>query len=344
MSDVPFFVPALQRGKIADVDHLHGPDTLSIRVISGVLASAGKAYLLKGEIMCRDSPTDPQSLVAIKVILNLSTGESPGERIRRELAVVKHVRHPYILPYVGVFSTDVYTLIVSVFMDDGNLLEYLKMNPVKREPLIFQIAIAVNYLHVTDGIVHGDLKCENVLVSHDGKAQLADFGFSTPAEKSRLEDTTAMGIRLSNTLRFAAPELLLDDAKASSGKIKSKTTQADVYAFGMLVLQAFSGERPWPGVDDQGVIIKVADEKATHPRLPSATAAGLSNMWWKLCQDCWQYKPEKRPSMLDVETRIHSITGLTDPEQIATAGTGTESRAQTPTGGARFRWPWSKSK
>ncbi|EJD47448.1 kinase-like protein, partial [Auricularia subglabra TFB-10046 SS5] len=93
------------------------------------------------------------------------------------------------------------------------------------------------YLHTFPRVVHGDLKCENVLVSEDGKALLTDFGLSTTIDKLVSDTTTRTEIRHWNTLRFAAPELLFDAARSTSGRLRSKTPETDVYAFGMLAVQ-----------------------------------------------------------------------------------------------------------
>lgn len=77
---------------------------------------------------------------------------------------------------------------------------------------------------------------ENVLVSDDGDALIADLGLSTLVDKTANEATTVSVIRLRVTLRFAAPELL-DDTLISEGLMRSKTPASDVYAFGMLMLQ-----------------------------------------------------------------------------------------------------------
>lgn len=85
---------------------------------------------------------------------------------------------------------------------------------------------------------------ENVLVSDDGQAVLADFGLSTAMDKSASDVTTTMNIRNQSTLPFCAPELLLDQAEAvdAAGQTRrrSKTSATDIYAFGMLLLQVSS--------------------------------------------------------------------------------------------------------
>ncbi|EJD37476.1 kinase-like protein [Auricularia subglabra TFB-10046 SS5] len=141
----------------------------------------------------------------------------------------------------------------STAIDNGATAKIYRGNIVASEPLavavkifgqmmgtveqeIFQVAEAMDHLHTNEQLVHGDLKCANVLISDFGDALLADFGLSTFAEKSQTNSTTLTGIRQMHTVRFAAPELLLgsDTPSAEPG---SKTRHSDVYAFGMLVLE-----------------------------------------------------------------------------------------------------------
>ncbi|EJD47437.1 kinase-like protein, partial [Auricularia subglabra TFB-10046 SS5] len=161
------------------------------------------------------------------------------QRVRREVSIVKKANHPFIVPFFGAADLGDQLVIVSLFMRNGNLLQYLAHHPSPdRHLLVLQVADAVCYLHAFLGIVHGDLKCENVLVSDDGDALLTDFGLSTVIDKSDSDATTKTCIRQSLTVRFAAPELLKDNARSPSSRhIRSKTPESDVYAFGMLALQ-----------------------------------------------------------------------------------------------------------
>ncbi|EJD47434.1 kinase-like protein [Auricularia subglabra TFB-10046 SS5] len=282
------------------------------------MARGGTAVILKGDVVS-SAPDDDRLVVALKVVVDVAKDDSHHyhERIRRELAAVQQIEHRFILPFLGVVMGSTYTILVSQFMENGDLLEYLKSNPgARRRPLIIQVADAVNYLHTRAGLVHGDLKCQNVLVSPHGDAQLADFGLSTIVDKSRATDTTTLGIRQSYTLQFAAPELLSDEAKAPSGKTRSKTPQTDVFAFGRLVLQAFSGTVPWPDLPLHAVFHKVL--RNTTPERPDASALGLSDQWWSVCVSCWQSKPRERPTMGEImlelsetsdQARAGSISG-----------------------------------
>ncbi|EJD47441.1 kinase-like protein, partial [Auricularia subglabra TFB-10046 SS5] len=146
--------------------------------------------------------------------------------------------HPFIVQFFGAADLGDQVVIVLPFMRHGNLVQYLRNNPLAdRHFLLLQVADAVCYLHESLGIVHGDLKCENVLVSDEGYALLTDFGLSTFIDKPESEATTMTDVRGWNTLRFAAPELLDDSARSATNRIRSKTPESDVYAFGMLILQ-----------------------------------------------------------------------------------------------------------
>ncbi|EJD37462.1 kinase-like protein, partial [Auricularia subglabra TFB-10046 SS5] len=161
--------------------------------------------------------------------------------LRRELYAVRHVRHRHILHFVGTAQFDLRMVIASPFMENGNLLTYVKQHcAADRKMLILQVAEAVDHLHNKEGLVHGDLKCENVLVSQVGSAVLADFGLATFIDKAEASTTTATGIRMRSSIAFAAPELLFGDIDAATDlgpRTRSKTPQTDVYAFGMLIVQ-----------------------------------------------------------------------------------------------------------
>lgn len=130
---------------------------------------------------------------------------------------------------------------------------------------------------------------------------------------------------------FPAPELLIDNAQSSSRdslsmRVRSKTPQSDVYAFGMLVLQTFTGRLPWPDCSSEIVMMKLlAPKRAVHPR-PGAniTALGLSDAWWDVCLACWEFDPERRPSIGDVWSKLRETER---PDRITFEGHSARVRA-----------------
>ncbi|KAJ3576477.1 hypothetical protein NP233_g402 [Leucocoprinus birnbaumii] len=133
----------------------------------------------------------------------------------KELILWAHSSHPNVLPFYGVFLESVGGLqricLVSPFMKNGTLHDYAPRLPQKsRLPLISDVINGLQYIHIL-GIVHSDLKGQNVLISDEGRGFITDFG------ASHIITTTATATTSSvhSTLRFAAPELMQDGAQPS---------------------------------------------------------------------------------------------------------------------------------
>lgn len=177
---------------------------------------------------------DGESTQIVAVKLFGSMMEDHQEMLVREMQAARRVSlrgHESILPFIGSATSGAQTALVSHYMKNGNLLEYFKakqdVEKVDKKRLILQVASAVNHLHSVEGLVHGDLKCANVLVSDSGDALLADFGLSTFIEKAKTSATTVVSVRQRYTVQFAAPEILNDTA-GQPERLRSKTRETDV--------------------------------------------------------------------------------------------------------------------
>lgn len=100
-----------------------------------------------------------------------------------------------------------------------------------------QVASGLCYLHDEARIVHGDIKAENVLITDEGHALLADFGLSTTVTAG--PSNTTENVRQRYTLAYCAPEIVDDTAEdpIAPGVKRSKTKMSDVYAYGVLLYQ-----------------------------------------------------------------------------------------------------------
>ncbi|KZV97043.1 kinase-like protein [Exidia glandulosa HHB12029] len=287
-----------------------------VEVLSADVHDYGaSAVILRGQLVHA-----PQALYVALKVFRAALSTADRTLLRRELDACSQVQHRHILTFMGTASWGYNTILVAPYMKNGNLSKYLEAHPhADRATLILQVGDAVRFLHddARPGRVHGDLKCENVLVSDSGNAFLADFGLTTTRDKTENDPTTVTEIRQHHTLRFAAPELLMDSAEdgtlspltaGPTRRPRSKTTATDVYAFGMTMLQAYSGEVPWRGISNMKVYVEV--ERGQAPPRPSARLVaplGFTDEHWNLCLRCWSRNPELRPSMRRV---VRTLDGL----------------------------------
>ncbi|SCV72964.1 BQ2448_6889 [Microbotryum intermedium] len=176
--------------------------------------------------------------VAIKLIKrgNVDTAQR-GEKVRREIEVLKAVRHPNIVRLYDVIETDKYIGIVLEYASGGELFDhilahrYLKERDASR--LFAQLISGVGYLHAK-GIVHRDLKLENLLLDRNRNVQITDFGFA-----NRFEDAGRDLMATScGSPCYAAPELVVQEGKYVG-------TAVDVWSCGVILYAMLAGYLPY---------------------------------------------------------------------------------------------------
>ncbi|KAG9092573.1 hypothetical protein FS749_015608 [Ceratobasidium sp. UAMH 11750] len=166
--------------------------------------------------------------VAIKCLrlFSISTGHNlkVHKHAARELYAWSKFHHENVLDLFGLALFQNQIAMVSPWMEHGSLVTYVAHNPdINIHALCAQVAEGLAYVH-SQGVVHGDIKGANVLISQSGTAKLTDFGCTT------IQQDATVGFTQTGThnfsLRWAAPELLTDDDAAS--------VASDVYALGMV--------------------------------------------------------------------------------------------------------------
>ncbi|KAG8894274.1 hypothetical protein FRB99_001368 [Tulasnella sp. 403] len=211
------------------------------------------------------------------------------ERFIREANIWRALQHPNVLRFLGACKIDGALYLVSPFMCNGTVMEFIRRHSYKADRIGFirEIASALDYLHA-QCIIHGDLKGVNILVSDNGHALLCDFGLSRMDHV--VTSTTMKGV---GSVRWQAPEIW-------NGAPKSFKT--DVYAFGMTAVEILSGDIPFKKyVENVAVITAVLIYGERPDKAPIASPEGVSYEGiWRIASDCWQKDPEKRPSMSGV--------------------------------------------
>lgn len=169
--------------------------------------------------------------VVIKTLLS----NTPEQRqaFMKEAQIWFMLNHPNVVRLCGACHVGMRPFFVCENAEEGTLERYLAQNG--REHWVWvrlhQAALGLQYLH-DRGVVHGDLKGNNILVGANMEAMLIDFGLS---ELMREQDATN-GISARGAYRWKAPECL-------NGVRPSYAS--DVFSFGMCIVEAVSGEYPW---------------------------------------------------------------------------------------------------
>ncbi|CAE6447433.1 unnamed protein product [Rhizoctonia solani] len=215
----------------------------------------------------------------------------------KELHAWAKCQHPNVLPLLGMVEFRDQIAMVSPWMKNGDLRNYLRQHPqADRCHLCYDICDGLVYLHGMN-IVHGDLKGANVLISESGKAMLSDFGNSLVEDNTIRFTATTRDVACSS--RWAAPEILEGAATSYS---------ADVFALGM---EAITGDVPYRELGrEQAVIATILIKKANPVRpavyIPQNSAHG--DFLWDLLTKCWAYEPTDRPPAEEVKSLMTQIT------------------------------------
>ncbi|KIO30931.1 hypothetical protein M407DRAFT_222057, partial [Tulasnella calospora MUT 4182] len=210
-------------------------------------------------------------------------------RFEREATLWTHLDHPHILPFIGIYRADGYIHLTSPFMENGNLAHYIETNPAtERSSFLFESADAVTYLH-SKGIVHGDIKARNILISASRHAILCDFGLAKWAHSVTGSASKGMG-----TVRWQSPELL---------KGQSRCFASDTYAFGITIAEVLSGKIPFAEFSGwtEGAIIHavLSGERPALEPAHSPTGKPYERLW-NMAASCWIEEPNFRPAMAEV--------------------------------------------
>ncbi|KAE9402996.1 hypothetical protein BT96DRAFT_990639 [Gymnopus androsaceus JB14] len=193
----------------------------------------------------------------------------------------RQLKHPNILPLLGV-NTDLFSpsfCLISPWMENGNIISYLKQNPMHNRYKVFlEIAAGLSYLHSRNPpIIHGDIRGANILVTDDLQCCLADFGLALVTADSRSSWATATTSTMKGAIRWMAPE--------------------DIYAFGCTIVEILTLRLPFHDEKTDAAVLYslIAGERPTRPQ----------NIWcsdtlWDLTTRCWMEIAAARPHASEV--------------------------------------------
>ena len=208
--------------------------------------------------------TDTKSTVAIKIILKSKT---PKEYLKKfvpreieALAKLSKVNHPFLTNMKEVFETPNRIFIILDLATGGDLLTYINARRYLKEEqakkLTTQMLFALDHIHNL-GIVHRDLKCENLLLDSNENIILSDFGFATQQPQDKMLSTFC------GSYAYAAPEILT--GSCYNGKA------TDVWSLGIIMYAMLNGRLPFNDCRPKKILLKIKTQPLLMTRQVSMT-------------------------------------------------------------------------
>ena len=206
--------------------------------------------------------TRPARRVALKVLIGAQLGRTWRERFEREVELMGSIEHPNItrLYGTGLFSEAgfEYPYLVIERVDGLMLTEHADSQGLglrARLQLLATVARAVHFMH-SRGVVHRDLKPQNILVDRTGIPKLLDFGIARPQDDQENSLLTRQGDLL-GTLPYMAPEQI-------AGDLPRIDPLVDVYALGVIGHELTTGQLPYHA-EAFRTVITAAQTLRQHP-------------------------------------------------------------------------------
>lgn len=220
----------------------------------------------------------------VKLAVNMETGEkmaikvldksiiqrqNMGAQVKREISIMKLVRHPYVVQLREVLASSSKIFLVCELITGGELFDKIveKQRFSEEEARFYfrQLLEGMEYCH-SQGVCHRDLKPENILLDGAGNVKISDFGLSNlysggDDEALKLLHTTC------GTPNYVAPEVLAD--KGYDGRM------ADVWSMGVILYVLLAGFLPFDEPSMSTLFSKIQAAEFSYPRWFSAEARSV---------------------------------------------------------------------
>ena len=281
-------------------NQVHGPEGMifanKYRIVK-LIGSGGMANVYLGIDM------NTGVNVAIKILKpEFSSDEEFIRRFDAEAKSVASLNHANIVKVFGVGHEGNFRYIVQEYIEGITVKDLINQNGHldwrNAVPIVIQIGLALDYAH-QNGIVHRDIKPQNILISRDRVAKITDFGIARAASSTTI---TMTGVQM-GSVHYFSPE------QARGGNVGP---QSDIYSLGVSLFEMVTGRLPFDG--DSNVAIAVKHLQETPP-VPSSLMQGIPKGLDSIIAKCMQKSPERRyQTMRQLVSELDSL--LVDPNGI----------------------------
>ncbi|KAK2754052.1 hypothetical protein FQN54_007221 [Arachnomyces sp. PD_36] len=245
---------------------------------------------------------DTGELLAVKQVeVNQKAANHDKDRIKemvaaldQEIDTMQHLEHPNIVQYLGCERGDLSISIYLEYIPGGSVGSCLRKHGKFEESVVKsltrQTLSGLAYLH-DQGILHRDLKADNVLLDLDGTCKISDFGISKKTDNIYGNDVTNS---MQGSVFWMAPEVVQSQGQGYSAKV-------DIWSLGCVVLEMFAGRRPWSKEEAIGAIFKLGSLNQAPP-IPEDVSQEISPAAIAFMYDCFTIDTFDRPT---AETLLH---------------------------------------
>ncbi|NXN44524.1 HCK kinase, partial [Rhinoptilus africanus] len=236
--------------------------------------------------------------VAVKT---MKPGSMSVDAFLEEANLMKTLQHDKLVKLHAVVTKEEPIYIITEFMEKGSLLDFLKSDEGKKQPLpklidfSAQIAEGMAFIEKRN-YIHRDLRAANILVSAILVCKIADFGLARVIEDN--EYTAREGAKF--PIKWTAPEAI---------NYGSFTIKSDIWSFGILLTEIITyGRIPYPGMSSVEVI-RALEHGYRMPRTENCPEE-----LYDIMMRCWKTKPEDRPTFEYTQSILEDFFTATESQ------------------------------
>lgn len=281
---------------------------------AGPIYIGGSATIYQGQL-------DGRTVAVKQFRVCRETQSTTVRHFIREALIMDIVRHPLILPLTSTTCQHGCPSILTPWQTNGSVVEFLLNTPdANRERIVAGVAEGLEFLK-SSGVIHGDLKGQNIVIDDGGAPRIADFGLSFLDWESSSSIETRSHIMVgtfasgdisavlaaeavpsaytrsgAGSPRWMAPELLVPEVYNKTTALP--TFESDMFSFGMLIYEIYSGLVPFQDHTNITAVLQILEGR--RPPRPIQ----IPDWMWCITKKCWADNSRLRPSIGNIRAQL----------------------------------------